>query len=75
MLYLTPLTKRQHEMAEHVMYGLSNKEIAAKLGVSANTVRETLHKVFTKLKLHKRTQLVTWAHLHIGMYDHDRFDP
>lgn len=68
------LTKRQMETSELVAAGLSNKEIARELGVTQNTVRETLHKVFLKLNITNRAQLAVWAHCRIGMHDHDRYD-
>lgn len=59
------LTRRQEEMAELVMQGLSNKQIARELGVSPITVRETLHKAFKKLSIRNRTQLAMWANARI----------
>ena len=41
--------------------GLSNKEIAGKLGLSEGTVRNSLSGILSKLALRDRTQLAIWA--------------
>ena len=42
-------------------FGLSNKEIAAKLFLSEGTVRNYISKILDKLQLRDRTQLAIWA--------------
>jgi two-component system, NarL family, response regulator LiaR len=51
------LTRRESEIAELVAAGLSNKEIARRLGIRNQTVRNILSIVFRKTSLHRRTQL------------------
>jgi DNA-binding CsgD family transcriptional regulator len=51
------LTTREREIAELVGEGLANKEIAAKLFVTVNTVEKTLTRVYSKLGLRSRTEL------------------
>jgi DNA-binding CsgD family transcriptional regulator len=51
------LTTREREIAELVGEGLANKEIAAKLFVSVNTVEKTLTRVYSKLGVRSRTEL------------------
>lgn len=46
---------------QQVGFGLSNKEIAAKLFLSEGTVRNYISKIFDKLQLRDRTQLAIWA--------------
>jgi DNA-binding NarL/FixJ family response regulator len=52
------LTARRRQVAILAGQGLSNRAIAEKLGLSEGTVRVTLHKVFQKLKLSHRIDLV-----------------
>jgi DNA-binding NarL/FixJ family response regulator len=52
------LTWREREAVELVAEGLSNKAIAARLGVSVRTVEGHLNHVFTKLGVESRTELV-----------------
>jgi NarL family two-component system response regulator LiaR len=54
------LTDREQEIATLVAQGLSNKEIAAKLHVSANTVRSHISNILRKLKLSNRTQIAIY---------------
>jgi two-component system, NarL family, response regulator LiaR len=56
----SPLTDREQEIATLVAQGLSNKEIAAKLHVSANTVRSHISNILRKLKLSNRTQIAIY---------------
>jgi len=51
------LTAREREIADLVGDGLANKEIAAKLFVSVNTVEKTLTRVYSKLGVRSRTEL------------------
>ena len=54
------LTDREQEIAALVAQGLSNKEIAQALSVSANTVRSHISNILRKLKLANRTQLAIY---------------
>jgi DNA-binding CsgD family transcriptional regulator len=51
------LTTREQEVAELVVTGLANKEVAARLHVSLRTVEATLSKVYLKLGVRSRTEL------------------
>ncbi len=55
------LTPREVEMVRGVVKGLSNKEIAAQLDVTEQTVKNHLRNVFEKLKVENRVQLATLA--------------
>ena len=59
-----PLTWRERETVELVAEGLSNKAIAARLGVSVRTVEGHLNHVFTKLAVESRTELVRYVLTH-----------
>ncbi len=54
---LHQLTKRELEVAELVLAGLSNGEVARKLFVSEATVKKHLRAVYDKLGVHSRVQL------------------
>lgn len=49
------LTPREKEVLELIMHGLSNKEIADRLGVSLAAVKFHLQHVYEKLHVHSRT--------------------
>lgn len=51
------LTRRESEVAELVAYGLSNKEIAARLVISLRTVEGHVENILRKLGFARRTQI------------------
>lgn len=57
---LQQLTPRENEVAELVVQGLSNKEIAEQLFIGEGTVRNTLSIILDKLQLRDRTQLTVY---------------
>lgn len=64
------LTEREINVLELVSYGQRNKEIAAQLSISEETVQVHLKHIFTKLDVHDRTAAVYVALrrgiIHIG---------
>jgi DNA-binding CsgD family transcriptional regulator len=52
------ITRRELEILELIAGGLSNREIAAKLFVSENTVKTHSSRLFDKLSAKRRTQAV-----------------
>ena len=56
-----PLTKREYQVVRHLVYGLSNREIANSLGISMNTAKEHLDNLRRKLDLPDRTAIAVWA--------------
>jgi len=58
------LTKREREIIMLVSEGLKNKEIAARLCISAATVRHHLSSIFAKLDVPNRLKLVVYAYRH-----------
>ncbi|MFI1399890.1 ATP-binding protein [Streptomyces sp. NPDC020681] len=56
----SPLTEREMSVAALVAEGLTNREIAARLGLSASTVSTHLDHVRDKLGLRSRTQIALW---------------
>lgn len=56
-----PLSPREMEILEHVTRGLSNKEIAYKLGISHQTVKNHMTAILRKLRVDDRTQAAVYA--------------
>ena len=52
------LPPRQAEIARHIMCGESDKQIARAMGISITTVRTHVSRLFRKLDLNDRTELV-----------------
>jgi DNA-binding CsgD family transcriptional regulator len=52
------ITRRELEILELIAQGMSNREIAAKLFVSENTVKTHSSRLFDKLSARRRTQAV-----------------
>ncbi len=55
---VSALTQREEEIVQQLRQGLSNKEIARRLGVKEDTVKKHLQSVFTKLGVRRRAQVV-----------------
>jgi DNA-binding NarL/FixJ family response regulator len=56
------LTEREQEVLEQLATGASNKEIAAILVVSENTVKYHVRNILSKLHLNNRSQIVAYVH-------------
>lgn len=56
-----PLTKRELEVLQWIVSGLSNKEIAARLGLSANTVAVHRANIMENLQIRNTAELVVYA--------------
>lgn len=58
------LTRRELQMVQAVVEGMTNKEIAASFGISEFTVKHHLAKVFDKVGVFNRLELATFARNH-----------
>ena len=58
------LTGRELEVLALLGHGLSNREIAATLRISRETVKTHVSRVLMKLRLRDRVQAVVFAHRH-----------
>ena len=56
---LPTLTDREHDVFIKVMEGCSNRDIAQSLGISGDTVKVHLKHIFSKLGVHRRTELLS----------------
>jgi DNA-binding NarL/FixJ family response regulator len=55
------LTPREQDLVHAILDGLSNKEIAARLGISVQTVKNGLGPVFDKYRVSSRLELAIRA--------------
>jgi Response regulator containing a CheY-like receiver domain and an HTH DNA-binding domain len=56
-----PLTRRQRDIVAFIERGLSNKEIAIRLGIGVATVKNHVHYLLRKLQVHRRGEVAAVA--------------
>jgi DNA-binding NarL/FixJ family response regulator len=56
-----PLTRRQRDIVAFIERGLSNKEIAIRLGIEVATVKNHVHYLLRKLQVHRRGEVAAVA--------------
>lgn len=59
-----PLTQRESEVLTHLCEGLTNREIASRMGISYETVKEHVQHILHKIGVADRTQAAVWAVRH-----------
>ncbi|MBK5540675.1 helix-turn-helix transcriptional regulator [Pseudomonas sp. TH05] len=57
----TDLTARERDVLGLICEGLADKEIAARLQLAPNTVRNHVATVYSKLAVHSRSEAIVWA--------------
>jgi PAS domain S-box-containing protein len=57
----TDLTARERDVLGLICEGLADKEIAARLQLAPNTVRNYVATVYSKLNVHSRSAAIVWA--------------
>lgn len=55
------MTQREREVIAQIAEGMSNKEIAAQLGIASDTVKSHVRNIMDKLALHSRLQIAVYA--------------
>jgi DNA-binding NarL/FixJ family response regulator len=63
----SPLSQREREIVALVAQGFKNKEIAEKIFISEQTVKNHLHNIFDKLGVSDRLELALYA-IHKGFH-------
>jgi len=58
----TELTSRELEVLQELVKGASNREIASRLVIAENTVKNHVHNILAKLKLRSRREAVNLGH-------------
>ncbi len=58
---LAPLSRRQREVAQHLIAGKSNKDIATALSISVATVKDHVHAILRQLDLPSRSAVIAAA--------------
>jgi DNA-binding CsgD family transcriptional regulator len=53
-----PLTRREREILDLLLQGMTNRQIAHAIGIGEETVKKHLYHVYRKLGLHSRSQLI-----------------
>lgn len=56
-----PLTPRERSVMRRILEGLSNKEIGAQMGISESLVKSVIQRLFEKMGVRSRSQLVRVA--------------
>lgn len=65
---IAPLTPREFEIIGMIAQGMVNEEIAQELGISIDTVKHHMQRMFAKITVEDRTQAALWA-LRAGLLD------
>lgn len=63
------LTDREREVADLIVQGCSNKQIAAELDIALHTVKSHVHKVLSKLSVNSRLEVAAYSHKQSGPQD------
>jgi DNA-binding CsgD family transcriptional regulator/outer membrane lipoprotein-sorting protein len=57
----TPLSKREKEVLDLLIQGISNKQIAFHLGISEKTVEKHITSIYQKTGVRSRAEVIVWA--------------
>src|SRR6185295_651464 len=59
---IEPLTQREREILGLLAAGLGNKEVGRRLGITVQTVKNHVHRILEKLRVHRRRDAVRLAY-------------
>lgn len=59
--FISPLTQRETEILDYIAHGYFNKQIAVKLGISEQTIKNHVTSILRKLNANARTDAVVLA--------------
>jgi len=62
------LAPREIEVLQEVAFGCTNREVARRLYLSPNTIREYMRRIFKKLDVESRVGAVVWG-IRAGIID------
>lgn len=62
------ITNKEREIVELAGKGMTNKEIAKSMGISANTVHEYLRNLYRKNNLKSKAQAVAWLDQKVNIH-------
>lgn len=71
---LSLLTSRERDVVEHVVGGVTDREIARSLAISPRTVHKHLESIYRKLSIGNRTSLISLIHQTNGATPHTADD-
>lgn len=55
------LTPRQWQIVESLIHGATANEVARELGLSVNTIQTQIKRIYAKLDVSTRVELVRWV--------------
>ncbi|MES2124082.1 MAG: response regulator transcription factor [Gemmatimonadota bacterium] len=61
VLEVSKLTRRERDVTELIIQGLSNKAIAERLDIALHTVKSHVHKVLSKLSVNSRLEIAAYS--------------
>ena len=67
-MIVSKLTPREIEVLQEVASGCTNREVAQRLHLSPNTIREYMRRIFKKLDVESRVGAVVWG-IRAGVID------
>jgi DNA-binding NarL/FixJ family response regulator len=73
--YWQTLTPREQQVAVYLIEGLTNHDIALRLGISAGTVHTYLTHLFQKVDVHSRKEIIRKLVLSCSQYRRVAWEP